>query len=113
MKILNVPVSAFAAPFDKVWKRLLMHLAVAVIAGACWMPVYGFYLVVFTKFALFTFFTEVSQSFIHISVHHKLNQRYDWITQTKKRVLSAIFWHLLGTYVGYFTVHALLLHYIF
>jgi sensor histidine kinase YesM len=113
MKIFNVPLDVFGSPFNRFWKRLLLHAGIASFVALFWLPVYGYYFIVFYKFAIFIFVTDVSQSFLHILIHYKLNQKYDWITDTRKRVVYGIVLHVVGTFGMYFTVHTASLHFIF
>jgi uncharacterized membrane protein (DUF485 family) len=117
MKIFDIPVKDFAVPFDKVWKRLLMHFLINLIVGAIvyplWMPDLEYQLILYLKVSMFFFTGDISQAFIHLLIYIKLNKRYDWLKDTKKRVTYAIVLHTVGTFAIYFTVPCLYMYFVF
>lgn len=110
MKIFNIPVKDFATPFDKIWKRILLHFLISLVVGVIvypfWIPDLGYELIPYLKVSMFFFTGDISQAFIHILIYIKLNQNYDWLKHTKKRVMYGIVLHTVGTFAVYLTVPA-------
>lgn len=102
--ILSVPIEWCTAPFNRLWKILLMHLGIALLTAGVVSIIYNFDFVLFYKTTIVYLSSQLTQSFCHIFVYYKLDQRYDWIRDTGKRVLYAIFFHLIVTLGLFFTV---------
>lgn len=111
--LFNIPIEKFGVPFNKLWKRVLLHFGIALAFGTIWLPTYNYDLVIYVKFVLMIFINDIIQSFGHVVVFYKLEQRYDWINETKKRIIYSILLHLVATYASYFTVIPLYIHFVF
>lgn len=111
--IFQVPISDFALPFNRIWKRILMHLGIAVFFGFLWMPVYNYSLLHAFKMVFMLFLSDVSQAFVHIIIYKKLSQKFDWIEHTRKRVGYTIVLHLTAMYVVFFVTLTPCIHFLF
>jgi len=113
MKIFNVPIDYFGVPFNRWWKRLIMHFLISLVVSAivCSSSTWG--LLIYIKFVFLYFFSDITQAFTHILIHVKLEEKFDWLKDTRKRVVYAIILHTLGTFVNYFTVPLLYIHLVF
>ncbi len=109
VKVFNVPIHHFGAPFNRIEKRILLHVVIAIfISSIVTLPSsQGFDY--FLKFFVLIFMGDMFQAFSHILVSIKLEEKYDWIKDTTKRVVYGIFWHTFATFANYFTIPAVIL----
>ncbi len=113
MKIFNIPINNFGVPFDKWWKRVIMHFLIGLVVSAivCYFayPDYSLYF----RLAFLYFLSDIFQAFTHMLIYMKLDERYDWMEDTRKRIFYSISLHTIGTFANYFTVPLFYLHFVF
>ena len=113
MKIFGVPMNKYSYPFDKFWKRILMHLGIAFGRSGVLNLLVFFKVDHFIKIAALIFLSDITQTLTHIFIHYKIDQKYDWLEHTSKRIWNDIFWHTLATFVLLFTIPVLCIHWFF
>jgi two-component system, LytTR family, sensor kinase len=111
--IFQVPIAEFALPFNRIWKRVLMHFGIAVFFGFLWMPVYNYGLFHALKLVFMLFISDLSQAFVHIIIYRKLSAKYDWIEHTRERVIYTIVFHLTAMYLMFFLTLTPGIHFLF
>jgi sensor histidine kinase YesM len=111
--IFQVPIAEFGAPFNRIWKRVLMHFCIAVFFGFLWMPVYNYSFVHALKMVFMLFISDLSQAFVHIIIYKRLSAKYDWILHTRERIIYTVSLHFLGLYIVYFAILTPCIHFLF
>ncbi len=101
---LNVPLERYTAPFDRIWKIVLLHFGIALLTGTIVSLFAGISFMLLVKSTTMYFSQQITQAFCHIVVYYKLDQKYDWMLDTRKRVLYGIIFHVLVTLGLFFTV---------
>lgn len=117
MRIFDIPVKEFAVPFDKVWKRVLLHFSISLVVGVIvyplWIPDMEYLVIPYLKVSMFFFVGDISQAITHIFIFFKLNYKYDWLKDTRERVIYGIVLHTIGTLAVYLSISPAYLYLVF
>ena len=112
-RLFNVPLDKYAAPFDRRWKRFLLHVGIAFFFSSIWFPACNYDPVLFIKLFFMLLISDVTQAIAHIAIFWNLEQRFDWITDTRKRVVYGIVLHTISTFAMFFSVLPVYLHFVY
>ena len=80
-----------------------MHICIGLLIGGILFFIYDD-LIMQVKISVLIIINDISQAFTHTVIHHRLENKYDWIKDTKKRIINAVILHTIGTFIIFFTV---------
>ena len=92
---------AYVCPFKSLWIHVALHVGIAVLLPLFFITHYSklqdYFIMMYWVFS-----NEITQSMAHTFILYRLNEKYDWIRDTRKRTIYGFIWHVGVTLAIYF-----------
>src|SRR5690606_16963132 len=93
----------YTYPLKSPWIRVAIHMGIAVLLPLCFVAYYeqpqDYFITVYWVAS-----NDITQTIAHIFILYRLNEKYNWVTNTWKRTIYGFIWHVGITLALYFSL---------